>query len=82
MDRRRPEAYRRVGPDSIATGSTKGLNIDHAQRGVGGINSWGARPLERYRLKADAYDYFFVLRPVRRDGEEIGTQARRPAPRP
>jgi len=39
------------------------LNLDLAQRGVGGDNSWGARPHPQYTLTEDGYAYSFVLRP-------------------
>ncbi|MBD0427656.1 glycoside hydrolase family 2 TIM barrel-domain containing protein [Aquisalinus flavus] len=44
------------------------LNIDLAQMGVGGDNSWGFWPLEEYRLPVQRYDYSFRLR-----GYEAGT---------
>jgi beta-galactosidase len=37
------------------------LNIDLAQMGVGGDNSWGFWPLEQYRLPLQAYRYAFRL---------------------
>ena len=38
------------------------LNIDLAQSGVGGTNSWGARPLEPYRLgRFKTYHYQFRI---------------------
>ena len=41
------------------------LNIDLGQTGIGGTNSWGARTLEQYRLKAgEKYTYTFSLSPV------------------
>ena len=40
------------------------LHVDLAQRGVGGDNSWGAQPLDQYRLMAKNYSYGFVIRPV------------------
>lgn len=40
------------------------LNLDYGQRGVGGDNSWGARPHPQYTLPAQAYSYSFWLRPV------------------
>ena len=41
------------------------LNIDFRQQGVGGYNSWGAKPLERYRLvKGMPYYYSFRLSPI------------------
>jgi beta-galactosidase len=39
------------------------FNIDDKQTGVGGDNSWGARPLEKYTLQAKEYSYSFRLRP-------------------
>ncbi|MCL1821841.1 MAG: DUF4981 domain-containing protein [Prolixibacteraceae bacterium] len=40
-------------------------NIDYGQRGVAGINSWGAKPLEKYQLKAgQTYQWNFTLTPV------------------
>ena len=39
------------------------LNIDYKQTGVGGDNSWGARPLDKYTLQAKEYSYSFRLRP-------------------
>ena len=40
------------------------VNIDQMQMGVGGDNSWGAQPLEKYRLKDKAYEYSYVIRPI------------------
>jgi beta-galactosidase len=41
------------------------VNIDHAQAGVAGNNSWGARPLPHYRIPADRpYRYRFVIEPI------------------
>ncbi len=39
------------------------LNIDLAQMGVGGNDSWGALPLEKYRLPYQTYRYEFWLIP-------------------
>ena len=39
------------------------LNIDHKQMGVGGNNSWGALPLEKYRLTYKDYSYSFWIKP-------------------
>ena len=30
--------------------------------GVGGINTWGARPLEQYQFKSKPMSYRFILR--------------------
>jgi beta-galactosidase len=43
------------------------LNIDLAQRGVGGDNSWGAAPHTPYLLPAGHYSYGFTLSPVTND---------------
>ncbi|QHI70341.1 glycoside hydrolase family 2 TIM barrel-domain containing protein [Tichowtungia aerotolerans] len=40
------------------------LNIDAAQSGVGGINSWGSVPLKPYRLFDDHCEYSYRLKPV------------------
>ncbi len=36
--------------------------LDHFQMGVGGINSWGAYPLDKYRYKAKDYRFSFSFR--------------------
>jgi beta-galactosidase len=38
------------------------VNIDYGQTGVGGDDSWGARPHEPYTLKAKEYGYSFRMR--------------------
>ena len=39
--------------------------------GLGGDNSWGARPLEQYQLPADeAYEYTYTIRPINNDSVE------------
>lgn len=42
------------------------LHIDLAQRGLGGDTSWGAQPMDEYRLTADRYYYGYVIRPINR----------------
>jgi beta-galactosidase len=40
-------------------------NIDYGQRGLGGINSWGASPLDQYRYNPSTdYTYGFTLIPL------------------
>ena len=40
------------------------LNIDLAQRGLGGDNSWGAKPQDKYQLKSNKkHSYSFYLIP-------------------
>ncbi len=40
------------------------LCIDKAQMGLGCVNSWGAWPLEQYRLPYGDYEFTFILSPV------------------
>lgn len=40
------------------------VNFDLVQMGLGGIDSWGALPLEKYRLHAQPREFEFILRPV------------------
>lgn len=46
------------------------LNLDHKQMGVGGDNSWGALPMEAYRLKPGDYSYSFSLIPISKKESE------------
>lgn len=41
------------------------LNIDYKQMGVGGNTSWGAWPLDKYRLLDKKYEYSFCIRPLK-----------------
>jgi beta-galactosidase len=45
------------------------LNVDLAQMGVGGDNSWGARIHPEYRLMGNKYEYTFRLRPVTKEDD-------------
>ncbi len=40
------------------------LNVDYKQMGVGGDDSWGARPHPQYCLPCQAYEYSYRLRPA------------------
>ena len=40
------------------------VNIDLGQQGVGGIHSWGAHPLPKYRLRGNHYKYDFRIKPI------------------
>jgi beta-galactosidase len=40
------------------------VNFDLVQQGLGCVNSWGAWPMEQHRVKAQPYQFNFVLRPV------------------
>ncbi len=39
--------------------------IDYKQMGVGGDNSWGAKPLDKYMLYPGEYRYEFVIQPMK-----------------
>ena len=41
------------------------LCVDLFQRGVGGLNSWGARPLDKYRFTDREYAYGFVIQVIK-----------------
>ena len=41
------------------------VHIDKAQYGLACVNSWGATPLEQYKLPYGDYSYSFVIAPVR-----------------
>lgn len=43
------------------------VNLDLAQMGVGGDNSWGARPMEKYQLPYGRYEYSLRIRPLAPD---------------
>jgi beta-galactosidase len=42
------------------------IHIDKVQYGLACVNSWGAVPIDEYRLHYGDYDYSFVIRPVRK----------------
>jgi beta-galactosidase len=52
------------------------LNIDLAQQGVGGNNSWGAMPLHDYLLPAADYSYRFHLKPIKAEVQELAELGR------
>lgn len=69
-----------ITAESIDPGITKGqkhnndvvrdkdnvwFNVDLAQRGLGGDNSWGGKPHMKYRLLKKRYSYSFYLSPAR-----------------
>ena len=41
------------------------VHIDKAQYGLACVNSWGATPLEQYKLHYGDYSYRFVIAPLR-----------------
>lgn len=40
------------------------FNVDLAQRGLGGDDSWGRGPHKQYELKDKNYTYTFLLEPI------------------
>ncbi|RME96433.1 MAG: DUF4981 domain-containing protein [Verrucomicrobia bacterium] len=52
------------------------VNLDHLQRGLGSINSWGAKPLDKYRLWPKPYAYDFTLTPVSGSPDQWNQRAR------
>jgi len=53
------------------------VDLDLQQMGVGGDNSWGARPHPQYRLPAKEYSYSYTLVPVVGGPKAAGAMARR-----
>ena len=41
------------------------INVDYRQMGVGGDNSWGARPHPEYLLKDKKYTFTFIIKPIK-----------------
>jgi len=51
-------------PADLAPSSRTHLYLDHLQMGLGGTNSWGELPLEKYRIApAGTYRWSFLLTP-------------------
>ena len=40
------------------------LDIDHLQMGVGGEDSWGAQPMDKYQIEPKEYSYQFMMIPL------------------
>ena len=41
------------------------VNIDNAQMGVGGDNSWGYKPLEKHQIQPKNYSYAYSIMPLK-----------------
>lgn len=52
-------------PNQVPKSKFTELCLDLAQYGVGGINSWGARPLEEYQLHAQDMTFKVMIAPVK-----------------
>ena len=70
LEHDRSRSAKNVHGGSIAMRDIVSLNIDLRQMGVGGDNSWGALPLEKYRIPAKPYRYTFRLRPFNAKTEQ------------
>jgi len=57
------------------------VNLDYKQMGVGGDDSWGARPHPEYTLPAKPYTYRFRLQPYRPAMGDAKALARQALPR-
>lgn len=53
------------------------VHIDYKQTGVGGDNSWGARPHPEYTLEYGEYAYSFIIRPLKNTNDLGGKSKRR-----
>ena len=69
------EAAAKGHPHDLPRRDTITVNLDYRQMGVGGINSWGQRPMKKYQLPAKPYQYQFRLVPLKA-GSDPGLIAR------
>ncbi|MEZ5197883.1 MAG: beta-galactosidase small subunit [Bacteroidales bacterium] len=53
------------------------LNVDYKQTGVGGDDSWGARPHPQYTLEYGEYHYSYIIRPLRRNTDLMDLSKKR-----
>ena len=51
--------------DLVRNGATN-ICVDKLQMGLGCIDSWGALPMEQYRLPYGDYTFRFIMKPVRK----------------
>ncbi len=78
----REEAVNRHTTD-VTSRELTSLNLDLAQMGVGGNNSWGMQTIDAYRLLENGYRYRIRLRPFRGDAQSANELAKKrfgPAP--
>jgi beta-galactosidase len=66
-------------PHEIEADGSVHLNLDRAQRGVAGDNSWGRPPLDEYRIEPVAQRYEFWLQALRA-GDDPAELARKTLP--
>ena len=58
-------------PYELVSDGTIQLNLDRAQRGVGGDNSWTLPPLDTYIIDAVAQRYEYWLKPLRAGDDPV-----------
>lgn len=51
-------------PSDLEKNGLTNLCIDKAQMGLGCVDSWGALPLDEYRLHYGDYEFTFIMQPV------------------
>jgi beta-galactosidase len=66
-------------PHEVVPDGAVHLNLDRAQRGVAGDNSWGRPPLDAYRIEAEAQSYTFWMQALR-PGDDPAQLARKTLP--
>lgn len=63
------EKHQRHSPE-VPIAPYTNLCIDKVQMGLGGVNSWGAMPLQKYLLPYQDYEFSFLLTPVKHQIDE------------
>ncbi|MBN1158136.1 MAG: hypothetical protein JXA61_02045, partial [Bacteroidales bacterium] len=63
LDQGTKQNYRHM--NDLTPRDTVSLHVDYLQMGVGGDDSWGARPHPQYTLPYGKYRYSFIMRPLR-----------------
>ena len=56
------------------------INLDYKQTGVGGDDSWGAKPHTQYTLWPQNYSYMFCLRAIDKTTGSLDAVGRQPLP--
>jgi len=57
-------------PSDIIPSDRVILNVDLFQRGVAGLDSWGSKPLDKYRFRAKEYQYSYTISVIRKDSNQ------------
>jgi len=57
-------------PSDIIPSDRVILNVDLFQRGVAGLDSWGSKPLDKYRFRAKEYQYAYTISVIRKDSNQ------------